>query len=222
MNMAVKTKIASDLFRQKWFRQLKPEHKLLWLYLTVESNIVGVFEIDAASWSFFIGTQVRDEDVFTKFGKRFQRLPKHPEKGVQVGKLDYQAAFGRNSTQWKWVERELEAVGLTYEKLQEMKSHEEEQLELGLEYPPEKPTEPPQEELRHTIPPNPEWVRAYIAENGYKVDAAKFCDFYEAKGWKIGKNKMKDWQAAVRTWAEDGEKPAKPKSAVVQNLRRKF
>jgi hypothetical protein len=76
--------------------------------------------------------------------------------------------------------------------------------------------------LRHTIPPNPEWVRAYIAENGYKVDAAKFCDFYEAKGWKIGKNKMKDWQAAVRTWAKDGEEPAKPKSAVVQNLRRKF
>ena len=32
--MAVKTKIASDLFRQKWFRELKPELKLLWLYLT--------------------------------------------------------------------------------------------------------------------------------------------------------------------------------------------
>ena len=54
-NMAVKTKIASDLFRQKWFRELRPEYKLLWLFLMVESNIVGVFEIDAASWSFFIG-----------------------------------------------------------------------------------------------------------------------------------------------------------------------
>ena len=32
------------------------------------------------------------------------------------------------------------------------------------------------------------------------IDAQQFIDFYEAKGWMIGKNKMKDWRAAVRTW----------------------
>lgn len=221
--MAVKTKIASDLFRQRWFRELRPEHKLLWLYLTVESNLVGVCEVDAESWSFFIGAPLRAEDIFTKFGKRFQPIPNHPEKAIMVGKLDYQASFGRNSAQWKWVEKELAAVGLTYERLQEMKSHEEEQMELELDYsePPTPSHVPSPRELRQTIPPQREWVEAYISANGYNVDAGKFCDFYEAKGWKIGKNKMRDWQAAVRTWAKDSA-PKKPQGAVVQDLRRKF
>jgi len=49
-------------------------------------------------------------------------------------------------------------------------------------------------------PPSIEEVTSYIAEKGYKVDPASFIDFYESKDWMIGKNKMKDWKAAVRTW----------------------
>ena len=30
--------------------------------------------------------------------------------------------------------------------------------------------------------------------------AQQFFDFYESKGWMIGKNKMKDWKAAARRW----------------------
>ena len=43
-------------------------------------------------------------------------------------------------------------------------------------------------------------VRAYCTERGNSVDPQSFVDFYESKGWMIGKNKMKDWKAAVRTW----------------------
>ena len=43
-------------------------------------------------------------------------------------------------------------------------------------------------------------VRAYCLERNNKVDPQQFVDFYESKGWMIGKNKMKDWKAAVRTW----------------------
>ena len=49
-------------------------------------------------------------------------------------------------------------------------------------------------------PPTLEEVTAYCRERGNKVDPQKFIDFYESKGWMIGKNKMKSWQAAVRTW----------------------
>jgi len=57
------------------------------------------------------------------------------------------------------------------------------------------------------IPPTLEEVRAYCLERGNGVDPEKWYAFYEAKGWMIGKNKMKDWRAAVRTW----EKNSKPK-----------
>lgn len=50
-------------------------------------------------------------------------------------------------------------------------------------------------------PPTPENVREYCREMGYThVDADRFVDFYSAKGWMVGKSKMKDWKAAVRNW----------------------
>ena len=63
--------------------------------------------------------------------------------------------------------------------------------------------------IRKQIPPTVEMVRAYCLERGNNVDAEKFCDFYECKNWYVGKNKMKDWQAAVRTWEkQDGKSDA--------------
>lgn len=50
------------------------------------------------------------------------------------------------------------------------------------------------------IPPTVEAVENYCQSKGYDVNPQRFVDFYESKGWMIGKNKMKDWKAAVRTW----------------------
>lgn len=49
-------------------------------------------------------------------------------------------------------------------------------------------------------PPTIDDVRAYCAERGKKVDPDLWLDHYTANGWKVGKNPMKDWKAAVRTW----------------------
>lgn len=49
-------------------------------------------------------------------------------------------------------------------------------------------------------PPTIEEVAGYINEKGYHVNAEQFVDFYASKGWMVGKNKMKDWKACVRTW----------------------
>ena len=53
------------------------------------------------------------------------------------------------------------------------------------------------------VPPTVEEVAAYCKERGNNVDPEQFVDFYSSKGWMIGKNKMKDWKAAVRTWEKD-------------------
>ena len=54
-------------------------------------------------------------------------------------------------------------------------------------------------------PPTVAEVAAYCRERGNAVDAERFCDFYASKGWQVGKNKMKDWRAAVRTWEKRDE-----------------
>ena len=53
---------------------------------------------------------------------------------------------------------------------------------------------------RAFIPPSVEEVRVYCLERGNGIDPQHFVDYYDARGWMIGKNKMKDWRAAVRTW----------------------
>ena len=46
-------------------------------------------------------------------------------------------------------------------------------------------------------------IKAYCIERGNKVDAQHFFDYYESNGWRVGKNSMKNWQAAVRTWEKN-------------------
>nr|DAI50961.1 MAG TPA: DnaD like replication protein [Caudoviricetes sp.] len=72
-------------------------------------------------------------------------------------------------------------------------------------------------------------IKAYCIERGNKVDAQHFYDYYESNGWKVGKNSMKDWKAAVRTWERsEYRKPNSKKNSkedainVVNNLMNKL
>ena len=60
-------------------------------------------------------------------------------------------------------------------------------------------------------PPTLDEVAEYCRERGKGVDPEKWFDFYASKGWMIGKNKMKDWRAAVRTWEKDRDGSPAPK-----------
>jgi uncharacterized protein YdaU (DUF1376 family) len=60
-------------------------------------------------------------------------------------------------------------------------------------------------------PPTKEQVEEYCKERGCSIDPQRFVDFYAAKGWMIGKNRMKDWKAAVRTWESKQPKQEAPR-----------
>lgn len=78
----------------------------------------------------------------------------------------------------------------------------------------EQPTKP--KRSKRFTPPEVEEVAAYCEERKNGIDAQHFVDYYEARGWMIGKNRMKDWKAAVRTWERNRDgggtngKPEKP------------
>ena len=59
-------------------------------------------------------------------------------------------------------------------------------------------------------PPSVDEVEAFCRERGNSVNAERFVDFYTSKGWRIGKDPMKDWQAAVRTWEKRDDTRAAP------------
>jgi hypothetical protein len=55
-------------------------------------------------------------------------------------------------------------------------------------------------------PPSLREIKDYVIEMDYNnFNAVEFFNFYESKGWMVGKNKMKDWKAATRTWQHRGK-----------------
>ena len=54
------------------------------------------------------------------------------------------------------------------------------------------------------IAPTVEEVNAYCQERRNGVNPQRFVDYYQANGWRVGKNPMKDWRACVRTWEKNG------------------
>lgn len=64
------------------------------------------------------------------------------------------------------------------------------------------------------VRPTVEEVRAYCDERHNNVNPEAFIDFYESKGWMVGKNHMKDWRAAVRTWEKTDRERNAPKKSI--------
>ena len=62
---------------------------------------------------------------------------------------------------------------------------------------------PVQEPAKKFQKPTIEQIKAYCQEANKNIDAEAFFDFYEAKGWVVGRAPMKDWKAAVRNWAKN-------------------
>ena len=63
-------------------------------------------------------------------------------------------------------------------------------------------------------PPTAEDVKSYCLERKNFVNANTFIDFYESKGWMVGRNKMKDWKACVRTWEKSSTEQHKQQEPI--------
>ena len=70
---------------------------------------------------------------------------------------------------------------------------------------------PPKPKTTKFVKPTVEEIKAYCQERNNNIDPQYFFDYYEGKGWLIGKTPMKDWKAAVRTWEKNNfNRPQQP------------
>ena len=75
------------------------------------------------------------------------------------------------------------------------------------------------EKAKRFYPPTIDEVKQYCEERKNNIDPMAFIDFYSSKGWMIGKNRMKDWKAAVRTWERKRKEEPKTESGVYDEWR---
>lgn len=60
------------------------------------------------------------------------------------------------------------------------------------------------------VVPKIEEIKKYCVERNNKINPLQFYDYYQSNGWMVGRNKMKDWRAAVRTWERKSKANSPP------------
>lgn len=119
---------------------------------------------------------------------------------------------GASAQRWRdWKARQVLETNTTLTERKQITNGEKEiEKEKDIEI--EKEYKAP--EAKRFIAPSIEEVKSYCEERQNNVNAQQFVDFYSAKGWMVGKNKMKDWKACVRTWEQRDDKPKHSKQYV--------
>lgn len=68
--------------------------------------------------------------------------------------------------------------------------------------------------VKSFIRPSLEEIKKVVAARGNKIDPEAFFNFYESKGWKVGSEPMKSWEAAIVTWEQREKKSSGKGNAV--------
>jgi predicted phage replisome organizer len=132
------------------------------------------------------------------------------EKHQNAGKLAEMREYNRIAQQKSRARRRL----LPAVNDMSMTSQECQSTDIDIEE--DKEEEKKENKRKIFSPPTLEEVKAYCSERKNNVDAQRFVDYYTSNGWLVGKNKMKDWRAAVRTWERNNTSSSKASGITVK------
>ena len=204
------------IIQQAWYMDLPPADKALWWELYAMMDNAGVFEINTRMIEVMFGEPVDAERIFTTFAPRIQQVPDHPNKGIFVDYVAWANAghLSAKSPSQRSIIARLEELGLTLDALNALSRKRVNAPQRKASPSATRKASAPQRNATQcataTTPqrmtrPTLQEIESYIADHNYSVDAQRFMDYYESNGWRVGRNPMKDWRAAVRTWQHKGK-----------------
>jgi hypothetical protein len=192
--MAIFRKIHTSFWSDPFIQDLDNDHRLFYLYLLTNERTkqCGIYEISKKQIAFEIGYSI---DKVSKLLAYFIKSGKilYSETTKEIALKNWMKYNGSTSPKVaSCIKSELcgvkdrvliEYVNGMYTASQQEQEEEQEQ----------------EQEKRFVKPPIEE-VKAYMSELKMNDLSEQWFNHYEATGWMIGKNKMKDWRASVRTW----------------------
>lgn len=199
----------TEMSNDPWYRKLPLEGKVFWRYLLDRCDAAGFWKKDYELSSFQCGFEMTDE-ILSKINDGKERVKNHGEHLEVVEFVSFQYGVLKAD-----VKPHMPAIRL--QKLYENKGYLK-GIHTLKDKEQDKDKEKDKEEgsVRGKFEiPTVEEVKAYCFERKNGVDAQQFCDFYASKGWKVGNQVMKDWQAAVRTWEKRNGKEPPPKKICI-------
>lgn len=211
----------TEKWRDVWFMDLPIKFKLAWLYMCDQCDAAGIFEPNTRLMECQIGEPINTTELLRQMGGRVEALKSGKWRIVGFIRFQYGRELNPKNNAHLGVIRALQRAGI--DDLDSVFSNEEKNEGLGADQPltspclgaqdKEKDKEKDKEEqLLHTtsqeeqakkrfVKPTVEQVSEYAKQSGKLIDAERFVNHYESNGWRVGRNPMKDWKAAVRTWA---------------------
>jgi hypothetical protein len=200
-----------------WFRRLSAPAKMLWFYILDHCDNVGIIEIDLELASMDCGIKITNKTL-EEIGERVETgiagkhiVPKFV--GFQIGKpSDSCAAHKKVIKAIEDNNLELDSLGYHYPKarllddyakgINTLKDKEEDKEE-------DKDKKVISDKPSKAKPGSQDELNAYFAEVGLTQSDADYAwNHWESKGWKNGRDTIKDWKAAVRSWKAAGYWPS--------------
>jgi len=181
----------SDKWKKGFIRGLAPKYKLFWLYILDDCTHAGIWETDFEVASIRIGSKITEAEAVTVMASQI-KIFDGGNKWFIPSFIDFQYVnLNENSRVHQSVIKALDKYDVyNIEGISPVDV-------AGL------PNEIKKPIIKRFKEPTVEEVHEYCNERKNKVCADTFIDFYESKGWMIGKGKMKDWRACVRTWEKN-------------------
>ena len=184
----------TDKWKKGFIRSLSPKFKLLWLYILDDCNHAGIWETDFEVASIRIGSKVTEKEASQVFASQI-KIFDNGDKWFIAKFIDFQyGTLNENSRPHAAVIKLLDRYDVyNIEGISPVDV-------AGMPNEIEKPI------IKRFKEPNAGDVADYCIERKNNVDPMKFINFYDSNGWKVGKNKMKDWKACVRSWEANSPK----------------
>lgn len=196
--------IDTELFNDEWFCELSKDGKLFFIYFITNCDHAGILKLNKKLFEF--QTSIKDIDKALNELKSKVILIKESVY-FMPGYLKFQYPdFPKSKVkQQEGALKILDNHGITLEILKSYLTVTKE-----LEYSYDNDNDNVSDNVSVKInkvslknKPSLNDVIDYCKQRNKGVDAHKFFNYYESNGWKVGKNAMKNWKAAVHTWEKN-------------------
>lgn len=227
--MATFRKVHISFWADPFVQDLTPEQKYFYLYLMTNGNTrqCGIYEITKKQICYDTGYNT---DTVSKLLRYFMSHGKimYSEVTNELALKNWPKYNSSKSPQVQsLVNEELATVkdSVLIEYVYSMDTQSHIRIEEEEEKEEEKEIEGAKQVRRNFTPPNQVEITEYlISEKEFDVPeagrfAVKFWNFYDSKGWMVGKNKMKNWKSAVATWLQSPEWKPKTETSKVDRWR---
>jgi len=183
--------------------ELTPEERYFFLYILTNphTNLIGCYEISLKQIVNEVGYDQKDiNDMLNNLEKKYNLILYSKNTKEILIKNWYKYNWTKSNKLIKPILNEIKKI-----KSEELKKY---MVNIGYIYGIDTTDTVSDTDTDNNIfkKPNIKDIENYCNERNNNINPNNFFDFYESKNWMVGKNKMKDWEAAIRTWENRNKK----------------